>query len=296
MSEFKHIAVLFDEVIEHLNINPEKLYIDGTCGAAGHSQGILEKLNNNGKLLSFDHDEAVIQRISKLADSKDNWSLVHSNFRNIWNYAKEEDLKINGGILLDLGLSSIQLDDPERGFSFNADTRLDMRMDTDLEMDAHDVINKVSEKELADILFIYGEERKSRLIAKLVCQNRPINTCQELADLIKSIYAKTSSRKVSFKIHPATKTFQALRIYVNQELEALKEFLELDFSCLEAGTRIAIISFHSLEDRMVKNVFRELKQEDKLKIISKKPLIAQEQELEANPRSRSAKLRIAEVL
>ena len=296
MSEFKHIAVLFDEVIEHLNINPEKLYIDGTCGAAGHSQGILEKLNNNGKLLSFDHDEAVIQRISKLADSKDNWSLVHSNFRNIWNYAKEEDLKINGGILLDLGLSSIQLDDPERGFSFNADTRLDMRMDTDLEMDAHDVINKVSEKELAEILFIYGEERKSRLIAKLVCQNRPINTCQELADLIKSIYAKTSSRKVSFKIHPATKTFQALRIYVNQELEALKEFLELDFSCLEAGTRIAIISFHSLEDRMVKNVFRELKQEDKLKIISKKPLIAQEQELEANPRSRSAKLRIAEVL
>ena len=295
---YSHISVLLNEVLEHLAIEPNKTYFDGTLGAAGHSKAILKKLNSTGKLISFDQDPAVIARISKEREELQakNWILENRNFQELWDYCKETNTKIDGGILLDLGLSSIQLDDPERGFSFHADTSLDMRMDTKLELDAHDVINTFSEKEIADILYIYGEERKSRVIAKSILQNRPINTCQELAEIIKTIYVKSSSRKKTFKTHPATKSFQALRIYVNRELEVLEKVLDFDFDYLETGARIAIISFHSLEDRIVKNALRNYKQEGKLKLITKKPLIATDEELEVNARSRSAKLRVAEVL
>ena len=286
---------MLNEVIEGLAIEPEKTYFDGTLGAAGHSKAILEKLNNNGRLISFDQDPAVIARISKEKQS-DNWALENKNFQELWDYCRAENISIDGGILLDLGLSSIQLDDPERGFSFNAETRLDMRMDTDLETDAHDVINTFSEKELADILYIYGEERRSRVIAKSIVEKRPVNTCSELAEIIKSIYVRSSSRKKTFKTHPATKSFQALRIYVNKELDVLEKVLDFDFEHLKPGARIAIISFHSLEDRIVKNAFRNYKQEGKLKLITKKPLMATDEELEVNARSRSAKLRLAQVL
>jgi 16S rRNA (cytosine1402-N4)-methyltransferase len=286
---------MLPEVLEHLDIKPDKSYFDGTLGAAGHSKAILEKLNKNGKLISFDQDPAVIKRISK-ENNTENWLLENRNFAEIWDFCREQEIKITGGILLDLGLSSIQLDDPERGFSFNAETRLDMRMDTDLEIDAHDVVNTFSEKEIADILFNYGEERKSRVIAKSIMENRPINSCKELAEIIKRIYVRNSSRKMSFKTHPATKSFQALRIFVNKELEVLKKLLEFDFDHFETGARIVIISFHSLEDRIVKNALRNYKQEAKVKLITKKPLTASEGELEVNMRSRSAKLRVAEVL
>ena len=286
---------MLNEVLEYLDIKPNKSYFDGTLGAAGHSKAILEKLNKDGSLISFDQDPAVIERISK-ENNAENWTLVNKNFSELWDHCLEQEIKISGGILLDLGLSSIQLDDPERGFSFNADTRLDMRMDTKLNLDAHDLINTFSEKDIADILYNYGEERKSRIIAKSIIENRPINTCQELAEIIKRIYVKNSSRKTSFKIHPATKSFQALRIYVNRELEVLEKILELNFDCLEAGCRLVIISFHSLEDRIVKNAFRKYKQEGKLKILTKKPLIASAEEIEVNLRSRSAKLRVAHVL
>lgn len=286
---------MLPEVLEHLDIKPDKSYFDGTLGAAGHSKAILEKLNKSGKLISFDQDPAVIERISKENNAK-NWFLENRNFAGLWDYCREQDIKITGGILLDLGLSSIQLDDPERGFSFNAETRLDMRMDTDLEIDAHDVVNTFSEKDIADILFQYAEERKSRVIAKSIMENRPINSCKELAEIIKRIYVRNSSRKTSFKTHPATKSFQALRIFVNKELEVLEKVLDFDFDHLEAGTRIAVISFHSLEDRIVKNALRNYKQEGKLKLITKKPLIASDEELEVNMRSRSAKLRVAEIL
>ena len=294
-TDYSHIPVLLNEVLEHLAIEPNKTYFDGTLGAAGHSKAILEKLNKKWKLVSFDQDPAVIEKIAS-EKHNDNWILENRNFQEIWDYCSENQFKIDGGILLDLGLSSIQLDDPERGFSFHAETALDMRMDTKLDLDAHDVINTFSEKEMADILFTYAEERRSRVIAKSIMENRPINTCKELAEIIKRIYVKSSSRKTTFKTHPATKSFQALRIYVNKELEVLENVLDFNFDCLEPGARIAVISFHSLEDRIVKNAFRNYKQEGKVKIITKKPLTATDEEFEVNARSRSAKLRVCEVI
>lgn len=292
---YSHISVLLNEVLENLAIDGNKTYFDGTLGAAGHSRAILQRLSASGRLISFDQDPEVIARVTKTKPGK-NWVLENKNFREIWDYCSQEKITIDGGILLDLGLSSIQLDDPDRGFSFYAETPLDMRMDTDLEIDAADVVNKFSEKEIADILFIYGEEKKSRVIAKSIMENRPINSCKELAEIIKKIYVKGSSRKMSFKTHPATKSFQALRIYVNKELEVLEDVLKFDFNHLKKGARIAIISFHSLEDRIVKNAFRNYKQEGKLQLISKKPITASDQELDINARSRSAKLRVAEVI
>lgn len=293
--QYSHISVMLSEALEALSISPEKTYFDGTLGAAGHSRAILAKLNKNGNLFSFDQDPNVIEKI-QAEKQNENWTLINKNFAEIWDFCQAQKITIDGGILLDLGLSSIQLDDPLRGFSFNADNILDMRMDTNSDLTAHDVVNKFSEKEIADILYNYAEERKSRLIAKSILEKRPINSCLQLAELIKNIYAKTSSRKTSFKIHPATKSFQALRIFVNKELEVLETLLKLDFNCLKQGARIAIISFHSLEDRIVKNAFREFKKQGLVKIISKKPLIANDAELAVNARSRSAKLRVAEVL
>ena len=296
-----HIPVLATEIIEALAIKPGKIYVDGTTGGAGHSRMIL-----GGKpkyLYSFDQDQEVIDRIQQEIncdaisrnESENNWSLVHSNFKNIWSYCKTNNVKINGGILLDLGLSSIQLDDPKRGFSFKYNSDLDMRMDQGLEFSAKDIVNQYNEKDLADIIYRYGEERKSRQIAAAIIKYRPFDTSEKLAELIKIIYARGSNGK-TFRIHPATKTFQALRIEVNKELEVLEEFLELDFDILEPGAVLAIISFHSLEDRIVKNAFKKYVSEGKLELLCKKPIIATEEEISQNPRSRSAKLRLARVI
>ncbi len=288
-----HIPVLAKEILEMLAIEPNKSYVDGTLGGAGHSKLILEKLTS-GSLYSFDQDHEVIDRLKDEAKPHKNWNLVHSNFSEIWEYCQQHNIKINGGILLDLGLSSIQLDDPRRGFSFQHDSDLDMRLNPEADLSADDIVNNYSEKDLANIIYEYGEERKSRVIASAIVKNRPINSTLKLANLIKTIYARGSHGK-TFRIHPATQTFQALRIAVNQELDVLKQVLEIDFDVLEPGAIIAVISFHSLEDRIVKNAFRAYAQEGKLEILTKKPLTATEEECHDNPRSRSAKLRVARV-
>lgn len=289
------------EVLEYLQVEPGKVYIDGTLGGAGHSRMILEKLKGTGHLYSFDQDIEVIERISEQYEmdchdsqsgsrNDSNWTLVHRNFAQINNYCKNNSIKITGGLLLDLGLSSIQLDDPARGLSFNSEAPLDMRLNPEAELTAADIVNGYKEKELADLIYNYGEERKSRVIAKAILENRPFNSCKQLGDLIKRIYAKASSGK-TFRVHPATKTFQALRIAVNAELDVLEQVLDLNPEVYEPGARIVVISFHSLEDRIVKNIFRAYKQEKRLEILTKKPLTASDKELEDNLRSRSAKLR-----
>lgn len=293
-AQYRHLSVLPVECLEGLAVEPGKTYIDGTLGAAGHSKMILEALKGQGHLFSFDQDSEVITRIEKEAQDYDNWTLVHDNFSQLKELCQEKNLKIDGGILLDLGFSSIQMDDHRRGFSFDSDSPLDMRLDPSLELSAEDIVNRYQEKALADIIYEYGEERKSRQIAALIVKNRPFKSCRELADQIKSYAARGANGK-TFRIHPATKTFQALRIFVNSELLVLKKILADLQEIGMPGTRVAIISFHSLEDRIVKNHFREMAKEDKLKIITKKPLVACDEELDLNPRSRSAKLRIAEL-
>lgn len=279
-----------DLALDLLDVQGDKTYIDGTLGGAGHSKLILSKLSPKGKLISFDKDLEAISRQKNF--KAENWTLVKDDFKNIFGYCHKHQIKINGGILLDLGLSSIQLDDLTRGFSFDSEYELDMRLDRSESLSASEVINKYQERTVADILFNYGEETKSRQIAKLIVQSRPFHSCKDLADLIKKYFAKSSQGK-TFRIHPATKTFQALRIFVNSELKVLEEFLNLDFDILEPGARIVIIAFHSLEDRIVKNAFRKL---DRVKILTRKPLIANDNELQSNPRARSAKLRAIEIL
>jgi 16S rRNA (cytosine1402-N4)-methyltransferase len=292
-----HKPVMPKEVLEYLDIRPGLVYVDGTLGGAGHSSMILEKLGSTGHLYSFDQDQSAIDLHQDKANSIENWTLINKNFAEINNHFLSHGLKITGGLLLDLGLSSIQLDNPERGFSFNSDSELDMRLNPEGDIKAQDIVNKYKEKEIADIIFEFGEERRSREIAREIIAKRPFHNCKELGDLIKNIYARRSNGK-TFKVHPATKTFQALRIAVNMELDVLKQVLNLDPDVFETGSRIVVISFHSLEDRIVKNFFRDFKQGNngiKLEILTKKPLLASEEELEYNMRSRSAKLRAAVV-
>lgn len=288
MPNYVHQAVLAQEVLEYLDPKPGKIYIDGTLGGGGHSRLILEQLKNQGHLYSFDQDREVINRIAAEAKSHNNWTLVHRNFEEIKNYCQENNIKITGGVLLDLGLSSIQLDDPNRGFNFDSEAALDMRLNPDADLTAAEVINHYQEAAIADILYHYGEERKSRQLAKLIISKRPFHSCNSLADAIKSFSAKRSDGK-TFRIHPATKTFQALRIYINRELEVLKNILQELPEVMEVDARIVVISFHSLEDRIVKHAFKR----PELQILTKKPLQASETETKDNPRSRSAKLRAA---
>jgi 16S rRNA (cytosine1402-N4)-methyltransferase len=333
---YEHISVMPVETLDLLNVQSGKVYIDATCGAAGHSKLILDKLASTGQLFSFDQDKEVIARHEKEALKHTNWTLVHSNFENIYNYCLENSLKIDGGVLFDLGLSSIQLDDPSRGLSFNSNHKLDMRLDPDLEFSAYDVVNDYPADKLADIIYKYGEERLSRQIASEIERTRPLETCKELAELIKRVYVRRYSK--TFKSNPATKTFQALRIHVNRELEVLENVLASLSKILLPGARIVIISFHSLEDRVTKHVLKELtvnpkkfnkyknyrstaadypenqgykvkeasknargaqeslKPEVKLVNLTKKPLTASAAELEYNARSRSAKLRAYEAI
>ena len=245
----KHISVMPVETLDLLDVKQDGIYVDGTLGRGGHSKLILEKLKN-GKLYCFDLDEQAIEESKQLLKDYDNVIYIHDNFMNMNKYVDQVD-----GILLDLGVSSPQFDEPERGFSYRNDGPLDMRMNQEDDVSAFDVVNKYSEEKLAKILFEYGEEKFSRSIARKIIEARPINTTFELVEVIKSALPK---KVLSKKGHPAKQTFQAIRIEVNHELESLKTFLENFDEILKVDGRVVIITFHSLEDKLVKYRFKDL--------------------------------------
>ena len=308
--EFKHKPVMLEECIEGLSIKPDGIYVDGTLGGAGHSQKIAENLNENGKLIGIDRDEeALIAAKEKLKDYQ-NVIYIHNNHDNIKQILEDLQIEKVDGILLDLGVSSYQLDERSRGFSYLGENKLDMRMDKTQEIDAKYIINNYKEEDLARIIFEYGEERFSRQIAKNICicrKNKEIETTKELVDIIdKSIpaFAKKDG-------HPAKRTFQAIRIEVNNEIEPLKNTIKDCIDVLNSKGRLCVITFHSLEDRAVKDAFISANGKcvcpgdlpycvcgaKKVgNIITRKPIIATEEEQEENTRSKSAKLRIFEKL
>ena len=309
MTEFFHISVLLQECIDGLNIKPDGIYADGTLGGAGHSSQIAKRLTG-GRLIGIDRDTVALQAATeRLAPYADRVTLVHSNFSEIAKVFA--DLQIDGadGILLDLGVSSPQLDDGERGFSYMVDAPLDMRMNRQDPVTAHTVVNTWSQEELRRILYTYGEERYAPQIAAAICRRRgnaPIETTLELVDIIRSAMPPAALRE---KQHPAKRSFQAIRIAVNDELGAVEKVMRDAISLLKPGGRLAVITFHSLEDRIVKTAMAEAAKgctcppnfpictcgkKPLVKIISRKPITASDAELEANPRSRSAKLRICE--
>ena len=309
MSEFHHVSVLLDECIEGLNIKPDGIYVDGTLGGAGHSSQIAKRLTT-GRLIGIDRDPIALKAAGeRLAPYADRVTLVHSNFCEIAQVL--EDLDIDGvdGILLDLGVSSPQLDDGSRGFSYMADAPLDMRMNSEDAMSAYDVVNTWSQEELKRILYDYGEERYAPRIAAAICsrrENKPIETTLELVDVIRGAMPAAALRE---KQHPAKRSFQAIRIAVNDELGSVEKVMKDAIPCLNKGGRLAVITFHSLEDRIVKNAMAEAAKgctcppnfpvcvcgkKPQVKLISRKPIVSGEEELERNPRARSAKLRVCE--
>ena len=309
MSEFHHVSVLLEECIQGLNIKPEGIYVDGTLGGAGHSSRIAAMLTT-GKLIGIDRDEVALAAAGeRLAQFGDRVKLVHSNFCEIDSIL--EDLNIPGvdGILLDLGVSSPQLDDGSRGFSYMVDAPLDMRMDATDALNAYTVVNTWPYEELKRILFEYGEERYAPQIASSICKRReqaPIETTLELVEVIRSAMPAAALRE---KQHPAKRSFQAIRIAVNDELNSVARVMEAAIPRLNPGGRLAVITFHSLEDRIVKNAMAAAAKgcicppsfpvcvcgrKPQVTIITRKPIVSGEAELEKNPRARSAKLRICE--
>ena len=311
MSEFHHVSVLLEECMEGLNIRPDGIYVDGTLGGAGHSSRIAALLTT-GRLIGIDRDPVALKAAAqRLEPWKDRVTLVHSNFCDIATVLK--DLGIDGvdGILLDLGVSSPQLDDGERGFSYMADAPLDMRMNAEDTLTAKTVVNTWSYEELRRILYAYGEERYAPQIASAICRRRearPIETTLELVDVIRGAMPPAALRE---KQHPAKRSFQAIRIAVNDELGSVEKVMVDAIPCLNPGGRLAVITFHSLEDRLVKNGMAEAAKgctcppsfpvcvcgnKPKVKLISRKPIVSTQKELDDNPRARSAKLRICEKL
>ena len=302
-----HKPVLFDEVIENIVTNKEGVYLDCTLGGAGHTQGILENTSEKGVVIAIDQDDDAIEFAGKkLENYKERIKIFKDNFKNLDTVLYMAGYEKVSGILMDIGVSSYQLDDPERGFSYKYEAKLDMRMNKNSKISAYEVINEFSEQEIADILYKYGEEPKSRRIARKITEARKekkIETTTELADIVIRAIGK------SMKRHPAKRTFQAVRMYVNQELEVLEEALEKAVELLEDRGRLLVITFHSLEDRIVKNKFREFEKPCKCppnipicvcgkeslgKVITKKPIVAGELELNDNSRAHSAKLRVFE--
>jgi 16S rRNA (cytosine1402-N4)-methyltransferase len=281
---FHHISVLAGEIITGLQVRPGGCYLDATLGGGGHSELILQAAPDV-KLIGIDRDQQALTAASaKLAAYGDQVSFWQGN------YADYQPTQIFDGIIADLGVSSVHLDVADRGFSFRNEAPLDMRMDTSQELTAGDIVNHWSEKDIADIIYRYGEERLSRQIAKRIVEKRPIKTTTALAEVIS--YAVPKAYRYG-RIHPATRSFQALRIAVNEELSSLEKFLAITPNWLAPGGRMGIISFHSLEDRMVKHTWRE---NEALKVLTKKPIIAEDSEIHQNPRARSAKLRWVEKL
>lgn len=309
--EFSHRSVLLDECIEGLAIKPDGIYVDGTCGGGGHSFEIAKRLTT-GRLIGIDQDEDAIKAASKrLSVYGDKITMVRNNFSELSDICKDLGIEKIDGLLIDLGVSSFQLDEAERGFSYSADAPLDMRMDQRKKLSAYDVVNTYSEEELRRILFEYGEEKFSAKIAEKIVSERsrsPIRTTLELSELIKSAIPAAARNGGH---HPAKRSFQAIRIEVNGELDVISPAINSAASLLNKGGRMAIITFHSLEDRIVKQTYAKLAEgcvcpksfpvcvcgnKPKIKIITKKPILPSEKELEENPRSRSAKLRVAEKL
>ena len=311
MSEFHHVSVLLDECIQGLNIRPDGIYVDGTLGGAGHSSHIAAKLTT-GRLIGIDRDEvALAAAAERLAPYGDRVTLVHSNFCDIASVLARLGIGGVDGILLDLGVSSPQLDDGARGFSYMADAPLDMRMDHSEALTAAAVVNTWPYEELKRILYEYGEERYAPQIASAICKRReqaPVRTTLELVDIIRSAMPPAALRE---KQHPAKRSFQAIRIAVNDELGAVSQVMRNAIPCLNPSGRLAVITFHSLEDRIVKNAMAEAAKgctcppsfpvcvcgkKPKVRLITRKPIVSGEEELARNPRARSAKLRICEKL
>ena len=311
MSGFHHVSVLLQECLEGLNIRPDGVYVDGTLGGAGHSKCIAERLTT-GRLIGIDRDPVALQAAgARLADFGERVTLVHSNFCEIAAVLKNLNITGVDGILLDLGVSSPQLDDGGRGFSYMADAPLDMRMNSEDILTAAAIVNTWSYEELKRILYVYGEERYAPQIAAGICRRREdksIDTTLELVDVIRGAMPPVALRE---KQHPAKRSFQAIRIAVNDELGSVEKVMADALDCLNPGGRMAVITFHSLEDRIVKNAMADASKgctcppsfpvcvcgkKPKVKLITRKPIVPGCEELESNPRARSAKLRVCEKL
>ena len=303
--EYKHIPVLLNETIDSLNIKEDGIYVDCTLGGAGHSSEILKRLTT-GHLYAFDQDKMIVEKSSKrLAEISNNFTIIQDNFVNIKSCLESLGVTKVDGILYDLGVSSFQLDIPERGFSYQHDAPLDMRMDQTKDFSAYDVVNMYSENELRKVLLEYGEEKFAGLIVKKIIKSRPIETTYQLVEVIKSALPAAILRKEK---HPAKKTFQAIRIEVNKELIVFRKSLMDAFDLLNLNGRISVITFHSLEDRICKHMFKEKCSLDlppdlpiipegytiDFQLVNKKAIIASQEELAINNRSHSAKLRVIE--
>ena len=305
MNESPHQPVLYKEIIHALQPHAGGRYVDGTLGAGGHARGIMEASAPDGQLLGLDVDPQALALARKiLAPYEDRIHLAQASYASLSAQLARLHWDVVDGILLDLGASSMQFDIPERGFSFLHEAPLDMRFGPHVPQTAADLVNKYSERELADLIYQYGEERDSRKIARAIVKARPIHTTRELAAAIESVSPRRGDR-----VHPATRTFQALRIAVNDELASLEDVLPQAVAALRSGGRLAVISFHSLEDRIIKDFFREqskdlvnppyeqiyeVERQATLKEVNRKPITPSEEEIERNPRARSAKFRIAE--
>jgi 16S rRNA (cytosine1402-N4)-methyltransferase len=307
-----HVPVLLKEAIDFLHVRRGGTYIDATVGLGGHSYEIAKRLGAPGHLIGLDKDPAaleiarerlVVGRQSSVVgagadekptteDRQADWPTVTLLHRSFAEVAVGHRPATIDGLLADIGVSSLQLDDAARGFSFQADGPLDMRMNPQSERTAEQVVNHLDERQLADVIYEFGEERRSRRIARAICRSRPIRSTAQLADVISA--AARPMNQAERRIHPATRTFQALRIFVNRELDDLKALLAAAPEILKPGGRVVIISFHSLEDRIVKDAFREGNQQGYFSVVTKKPVTATTEECDRNPRARSAKLRAAE--
>ena len=308
--EFKHVSVLLEETIDSLNIKPQGIYVDGTLGGGGHSLEIFKRLSDEGRLIGIDQDrDAIAAATERLKEHKDKVTIVHSNYQDIDSVLKGLSISGVDGIVLDLGVSSYQLDNVERGFTYREDTPLDMRMDQSSSITAKDIINDYSEYELFRVIRDYGEDNFAKNIAKHIVKAReekPIETTGELNEIIKAAIPAKMRQGTG---HPSKKTFQAIRIELNKELEVMENSLDKMIELLNPGGRISIITFHSLEDRIVKNIFRRnmnpctcppnfpvctCGKKPQGKIITRKPIIPGEVELEENKRAKSSKLRVFE--
>ncbi|MBP5275366.1 MAG: 16S rRNA (cytosine(1402)-N(4))-methyltransferase RsmH [Lachnospiraceae bacterium] len=307
--EFKHVSVLLRETVDGLNVKENGIYVDCTLGGAGHSYEILKRLNGTGRLIGIDQDADALKAAKERLKEFDNVTYVHSNFENIKEIVKTECDGLVDGIIADLGVSSYQFDTPERGFSYRFDAPLDMRMNKENELSAYEIVNEYDESDLYRVIRDYGEDKFAKNIAKHIClrrQEAPIKTTFELNEIIKAAIPAKMREKGG---HPSKRTFQALRIECNREIEVLENTLDDMIDCLKDEGRLCIITFHSLEDRAVKNNFKTNENPctcppnfpvcacgklPKGKVITRKPIIASDEEMEVNPRSQSAKLRVFE--
>ena len=303
--QMAHLPVLYHEIIHALCPHDQGLYVDGTVGAGGHARGILEASSPNGRLIGLDLDPLALSLAREvLSPFGDRVILLKASYTTLETQLANLGWSSINGIMLDFGVSSMQLDSPDRGFSFRSDAPLDMRFDPDGHVMAEDLVNGLSERDLANLIYNYGEERKSRQIARAITDSRPLHTTRELAEVITGIIKSEKGR-----IHPATRTFQALRIAVNDELKAIEEVLPQAVNSLTPGGRLAVISFHSLEDRIVKKYFRKESQDcicpprqpvctcshkARIREISRRPIRPEDSEINKNPRARSARMRVAE--